>query len=228
MQDKARKCFWQLLQALHMLHENNIVHHDVKLENILLQKSNDLDVVKLVDFGLSHVMDFHGLHDWFVGSRAFGVKSPRCAKYVHRFYVSFEEKTWYRTGWLEVQYVHLLLLVLCLILETIFCSTFSQVRGHVPVHAPRAHQAPVQQKGYHVRPPGAEPRDGHVERGGVSFQAAERAEPLRRGGALADSGQHRQGEQLRHGPPDLGGGVRHLQGPRQQDSGACNIFKRFA
>ena len=66
IQDKARKCFWQLLQALHILHSNNIVHHDVKLENILLQKSNDLDVVKLVDFGLSHVTGFHGLHDWFV------------------------------------------------------------------------------------------------------------------------------------------------------------------
>ena len=68
-QEKARQCFWQLLQALRVLQENNIVHHDVKLENIMLQETQgDLAVIKLVDFGLSHVVDFHGLHSWFAGT----------------------------------------------------------------------------------------------------------------------------------------------------------------
>lgn len=48
----------QLLGALNFLHENNIVHRDVKSENILLQQSlyscgEDEVVAKLADFGLA-------------------------------------------------------------------------------------------------------------------------------------------------------------------------------
>jgi len=42
----------QLFSALNYLHKNNIVHRDLKLENLLLTRKNDLEI-KLADFGLS-------------------------------------------------------------------------------------------------------------------------------------------------------------------------------
>ena len=42
----------QLLSCIHHCHENNIVHRDLKMENILLQK-NDFHNLKVIDFGLS-------------------------------------------------------------------------------------------------------------------------------------------------------------------------------
>lgn len=43
----------QCLSALNYLSENNICHRDIKLENIMLQRSNDLSNIKIIDFGLS-------------------------------------------------------------------------------------------------------------------------------------------------------------------------------
>jgi len=41
-----------LQQAVDYLHENDIVHRDIKRENILFQSSQD-DAIKLIDFGLA-------------------------------------------------------------------------------------------------------------------------------------------------------------------------------
>lgn len=43
----------QCLGALNYMAEKKIVHRDLKLENIMLQKDGDLSNIKLVDFGLS-------------------------------------------------------------------------------------------------------------------------------------------------------------------------------
>ena len=43
----------QCLSAMNYLSENNICHRDIKLENIMLHRSNDLSNLKIIDFGLS-------------------------------------------------------------------------------------------------------------------------------------------------------------------------------
>jgi serine/threonine protein kinase len=46
----ARKVFKQLVEAVSYLHENNIVHRDIKLDNIMVTATGE---VKLVDFGFA-------------------------------------------------------------------------------------------------------------------------------------------------------------------------------
>ncbi len=45
----------QTIEALMYLHSRNIMHRDIKLENILISRRTDS--VKLVDFGYSCVVD---------------------------------------------------------------------------------------------------------------------------------------------------------------------------
>lgn len=51
-EQEARSLVRQLLSTVAYLHEIGVVHRDIKLENILLKKTNrNQYVVKLIDFG---------------------------------------------------------------------------------------------------------------------------------------------------------------------------------
>ena len=43
----------QLLDALAYMHLNNVTHRDLKLENLLLARPNDISSVVIADFGLA-------------------------------------------------------------------------------------------------------------------------------------------------------------------------------
>ena len=65
-EELARKFFVQILSAVDYCHTNNVAHHDLKLENILL--ANDYSL-RLIDFGLSRrVAKENPLINEFAGS----------------------------------------------------------------------------------------------------------------------------------------------------------------
>eukprot|EP01122_Echinamoeba_exundans_P006711 TRINITY_DN1944_c0_g1_i2.p1 TRINITY_DN1944_c0_g1~~TRINITY_DN1944_c0_g1_i2.p1 ORF type:complete len:305 (-),score=33.19 TRINITY_DN1944_c0_g1_i2:9-923(-) len=69
-EDTARALFQQAARAVHHCHQHGYVHHDVKLENILL--TPDARSVRLIDFGLSRQLGPGSmLADHFGGSPLF-------------------------------------------------------------------------------------------------------------------------------------------------------------
>ena len=48
----------QLLSAVYHIHSNNIIHTDIKNDNILVNLSNNDFQIKLIDFGTSYVEDY--------------------------------------------------------------------------------------------------------------------------------------------------------------------------
>ncbi|CAD8061423.1 unnamed protein product [Paramecium primaurelia] len=43
----------QLLQGIHYIHQNNYIHRDIKLENIVLSTKQSIQNLKIIDFGLA-------------------------------------------------------------------------------------------------------------------------------------------------------------------------------
>ncbi|CAD8096724.1 unnamed protein product [Paramecium sonneborni] len=52
-QNQIREVIKIIMTALNYLDSINIIHRDIKLENILLQKPNDITSIKIIDFGLA-------------------------------------------------------------------------------------------------------------------------------------------------------------------------------
>eukprot|EP00972_Heterocapsa_arctica_P072389 10691853-Heterocapsa_arctica.AAC.1 len=55
-EEQASYIMRQLLEALDYLHEEGVVHRDVKLANIMLEKQGEFEV-KLIDFGVATKWD---------------------------------------------------------------------------------------------------------------------------------------------------------------------------
>jgi len=54
-EESARYIFLQLVDAMRYVHKKNIIHRDLKLENIMLKEKDKLDIV-VVDFGIAGVV----------------------------------------------------------------------------------------------------------------------------------------------------------------------------
>ncbi|KAK2859309.1 hypothetical protein Q5P01_003929 [Channa striata] len=58
-EEDVKRLMKQILQGVAFLHQNNIVHLDLKPQNILLTSSSPLGDIKIVDFGLSRIVCSH-------------------------------------------------------------------------------------------------------------------------------------------------------------------------
>jgi serine/threonine protein kinase len=67
-ESEARRLFWQILGAIRFCHSLNIIHRDIKQQNLLLDKDNN---IKLIDFGLSNFMENGKLRSTFCGTPAY-------------------------------------------------------------------------------------------------------------------------------------------------------------
>lgn len=64
---QARLIARTVLMGIKNLHDANVVHRDIKSDNLMLKRTDDLSSLKIVDFGFARVMDRPTAH--FCGSR---------------------------------------------------------------------------------------------------------------------------------------------------------------
>ncbi len=55
-ENDARKLMWNLVRGLKYLHQKNIIHRDLKLENIMLNSLSNNHDIKIVDYGISCIV----------------------------------------------------------------------------------------------------------------------------------------------------------------------------
>lgn len=53
----AAKVFKQILEAINYCHNNGVCHRDLKPENFLYETKDDNSDLKVIDFGLSKILD---------------------------------------------------------------------------------------------------------------------------------------------------------------------------
>ncbi|KAM6908168.1 serine/threonine-protein kinase 17A [Lycodopsis pacificus] len=58
-EEDVKRLMRQILEGVSFLHQNNVVHLDLKPQNVLLTSSSPLGDIKIVDFGLSRMVSGH-------------------------------------------------------------------------------------------------------------------------------------------------------------------------
>ena len=53
---ESRKFFRQIVSAMSHIHQANVVHRDLKLENILMATSDDQSDIRIIDFNLCKIL----------------------------------------------------------------------------------------------------------------------------------------------------------------------------
>ena len=80
-------CIWQLLSATWYMHQEGIVHRDLKLENVVYESKKPDSDIFIIDYGLSKVkaafvlLPVSTLHDkWLLWCLSFSFRShdPQC------------------------------------------------------------------------------------------------------------------------------------------------------
>jgi len=74
----AKRLFYELISGINHLHVNNIVHRDIKCENLLISLDGSL---KVADFGFARQIDKYTLSETYCGSTAYTAPEVLEAKY---------------------------------------------------------------------------------------------------------------------------------------------------
>lgn len=70
-EEEAKKMLRILVEAIEYIHSHNIVHKDIKLENILLNDSKNPFDIKIIDFGISGLLSDIGGDNIHAGTMAY-------------------------------------------------------------------------------------------------------------------------------------------------------------
>jgi len=77
-EEKCKKFVIELLKALNFLHERQIIHLDLKPQNVMMKSKRDEFKIKLIDFGLAKRLEHGRVKTGFVGT--VGFMAPEVAK----------------------------------------------------------------------------------------------------------------------------------------------------
>lgn len=73
-ENQARNLLQQLSSALKILWENNLIHRDLKPQNLLLQSNGKDLILKIADFGFARYVEPSDLAETLCGSPLYMVK----------------------------------------------------------------------------------------------------------------------------------------------------------